>query len=164
MEKITRNDVLKEMNDMAWHNVLCYSANYAMTKPKAGSEAEWERAWAKAEIVDQMVKELPVRHDDRQTRCTSYPRTFVGRVNGWRCGADADGKPGDGTMEFSIENVGFILVDGDTRLFRLNDKCRDYLFNGRYKDDLQVRCDKGKGNLMRITANGVKCVQMEWAD
>ncbi len=54
---ITRLSVLKEMQDMAWHNLFCYSANYAMTRPKEGSEEQWAAAKAKADIIDQMIAE-----------------------------------------------------------------------------------------------------------
>lgn len=55
--EITRLSVLKNMRDMAWNNVFCYSANYGMTKPKEGYEAQWKEAKEKARLIDQMVKE-----------------------------------------------------------------------------------------------------------
>ena len=33
-----------EKIEMAFHNLLCYSANYAMTIPKEGFEQEWKDA------------------------------------------------------------------------------------------------------------------------
>lgn len=56
-KSITRLSVLKEMQDMAWHNLFCYSANYAMTKPKEGAEEQWAATKAKADIIDQMIAE-----------------------------------------------------------------------------------------------------------
>lgn len=63
---LTWADVLKEVENQAWNNVLAYSGNYAMTIPKKGFEAEWERAVAKAAVVGQIVQELPGGPADRQ--------------------------------------------------------------------------------------------------
>lgn len=57
---ITRDSVLKEMQDQAWNNVMAYSQNYAMTVPRKGFEADWKDALAKAGILNQMVDELPL--------------------------------------------------------------------------------------------------------
>jgi len=57
MSSITRLSILKEMQDRAWYDALCYSANYGMTKPKEGYEAQWKEAKEKARLIDQMVKE-----------------------------------------------------------------------------------------------------------
>lgn len=62
---ITRLNVLREMQDMAWHNVFCYSADWAMTRPKAGLEEEWSEATAKAEIVDLMVAEEKEKEENQ---------------------------------------------------------------------------------------------------
>jgi 5'(3')-deoxyribonucleotidase len=56
---VTRDSVLKEVQDQAWNNVMAYSKNYAMTLPKKGFEEDWKAALAKAGIVNQMVDELP---------------------------------------------------------------------------------------------------------
>ena len=58
MAEITRKTVLKEMQDMAWNNVFCYSKNYAMTQAKDGMEMQFVEAHTKALIIDQMLEEL----------------------------------------------------------------------------------------------------------
>ncbi len=55
--EITRDDVLNELQNQAWNNVLAYSENYAMTKSREGFEDEWKEATVKAGIIDQMVQE-----------------------------------------------------------------------------------------------------------
>ena len=58
MSQVTKRTILEEMKDMAWHNVYCYSANYAMSEPKEGMREDWETAIAKAKIIEQMLDEL----------------------------------------------------------------------------------------------------------
>jgi transcriptional regulator with XRE-family HTH domain len=54
----TRDEVLNELRDQAWNNVLAYSGNYLMTEPKDGYEADWKAATTKAEIIDQMAQDF----------------------------------------------------------------------------------------------------------
>lgn len=44
--------------DMACHNLLCYSANYAMTQPKKGYEKEWKEAQEEINIIESITKKL----------------------------------------------------------------------------------------------------------
>lgn len=52
-------DYLKRQRDMATHNLFCYSANYAMTKPKEGYEEEWRKAGRDCEIVEELLRIIP---------------------------------------------------------------------------------------------------------
>ena len=54
---MTRSDLFKKYYDMACHNLLCYSANYLMGKPKEGYEEEWEEARQEVEILEELIKE-----------------------------------------------------------------------------------------------------------
>ncbi len=56
--EITRDDVLNELQNQAWNNVLAYSENYAMTIARAGQEDLWKEATTKAAIIDQLVQEV----------------------------------------------------------------------------------------------------------
>jgi len=58
MAEITRETILKEMQDMAWHNVFCYSKTYGMTEAKEGMETQFAEAHAKALIIERMLAEL----------------------------------------------------------------------------------------------------------
>lgn len=49
-------EYLKRQRDMATHNLFCYSANYAMTKPKEGYEEEWRKAGRDCEIVEELLR------------------------------------------------------------------------------------------------------------
>jgi len=47
------------------NNVFAYSANWLMTVPKKGYENEWEKARIKADILEEMIKELePVGEEE----------------------------------------------------------------------------------------------------
>lgn len=49
-------EYLKRQRDMATHNLFCYSANYAMTKPKEGYEDEWHKAARDCELVEELLR------------------------------------------------------------------------------------------------------------
>lgn len=57
MEKM---DLLKKYLDMACHNLLCYSKNYAMSEPKEQFVQEWNEAQEEIELLKEMVKEINV--------------------------------------------------------------------------------------------------------
>ena len=42
-KKMTKLELLKEVQDMVNHNLLCYSKDYFMNNAKEGYETEWER-------------------------------------------------------------------------------------------------------------------------
>lgn len=59
-------EYLKECLDMAQHNQLCYSATYAMDRPKVGFEREYAEAVRDGQIVDELIamvkeKETPAK-------------------------------------------------------------------------------------------------------
>lgn len=56
-KKITRLELLKEVQDMVNHNLLCYSKDYFMNNAKEGYETEWERERQKAELLEEMIGE-----------------------------------------------------------------------------------------------------------
>jgi len=49
-------EYLERQRDMAAHNQFCYSANYAMTKPKEGYEEEWRKAGRDYELVEELLR------------------------------------------------------------------------------------------------------------
>jgi len=55
---MNRAELLKEYYNNEMNNVFAYSANWLMTVPKKGYENEWEKARIKADILDEMIKEL----------------------------------------------------------------------------------------------------------
>lgn len=56
-KKLTRLELLKEVQDMVNHNLLCYSKDYFMNNAKEGYETEWEREKQKAELLEEMIGE-----------------------------------------------------------------------------------------------------------
>lgn len=57
IKKITRLELLKEVQNMVNHNLLCYSKDYMMTHAKVGHETEWQQEKQKSELLDEMIKE-----------------------------------------------------------------------------------------------------------
>ena len=62
---MNRAELLKEYYNNEMNNVFAYSANWLMTVPKKGYENEWEKARIKADILEEMIKELePVGEEE----------------------------------------------------------------------------------------------------
>ena len=51
-------DFLKELEDSLYHNLLCYSENNSMDKPKEQFVKEWEKAKEKIGIVKEIRKDV----------------------------------------------------------------------------------------------------------
>ena len=51
----TITEYLRERREMADHNLFCYSATYAMDRPKEGCEKEFAEAVRDGEIVDELM-------------------------------------------------------------------------------------------------------------
>lgn len=66
-------EYLNECKEMAWHNRLCYSANYAMTKPKAGYEVQYSEAVRDCEIVDELLTIVQTRNLSEQAFSVDLP-------------------------------------------------------------------------------------------
>ena len=167
MNAINRRSVLQEMKDMAWHNVYCCSANYAMTEPKEGMRDDWEAALAKAKIIDRMLAELPghVQYDE-VSKSQRYYRKYVGDISSW--GTDvtrtSDPHPYVSTVELSLEGYG--ISDADTRIFHINHQLGiDYFLSGKYDIDRHERYDEGKYSTVEITVDSLGYIQeIRWAD
>ena len=52
-----RLELLQEMYNMATHNLLCYSENYLMDKPKENYKEEWNTEQEKLDILKEMIEE-----------------------------------------------------------------------------------------------------------
>lgn len=55
---MTRLDILQEAYEMAQHNLLCYSADYSMERPRKTSLREWKKAKEEVEILKVWIEEL----------------------------------------------------------------------------------------------------------
>jgi len=52
-----KKELLQKYYDLACHNLLCYSKNWAMTEPKEGYEVEWKQAKEECALLEEMIKE-----------------------------------------------------------------------------------------------------------
>jgi hypothetical protein len=52
-----KNALLQKYIDMESHNLLCYSENYGMTKPKPGHEQDWSEAKARITGLEGFLKD-----------------------------------------------------------------------------------------------------------
>lgn len=174
MKKITRNTILKEMQDMAWEDLFYYSSNYAMTEPKEGMADKWAEAKAKAEIVDQMVAELPFSHYDIKTDDLHYCRKFTGIIDGW--GADTthtdDPHLYIAEVNFAVEGVHDGLnpyQSRDVHHFKIDHQLGiDYLLSGQYDEERHARYNEGKDATVTLTVEvygGMNIIRaIDWAD
>ena len=167
MNYINKQSVLEEMKEMAWHNVLCYSENYAMTEPKDGMREDWEKALAKAKIIDRMLDELPIHIQyDEVMKMRRYLRKYVGHIGAWSSSITKteDPHPYVSLVEFDLEKSG--SYDSDSRLLRINHQLGiDYILSGQYDIDRHKRYDEGKTATLQITVDSLGIIQeMRWAD
>lgn len=54
---MNRLQLFKEMYEMSTHNLLCYSQNYLMTKPKLKFIQEWKREKEKVNLLKEIIVE-----------------------------------------------------------------------------------------------------------
>lgn len=158
--KITRGTVLREMQNMAWHNVLCCSKGYLMDDPKDGMEEQWAEARARAQVIDQMVAELPVQRYDEVTRNMRCSRKFVGTITGW-------GGTGQHIDRVSMEIEGTREGSGrDVRSFGVGSALvASFLGSGRYDTERHARYDEGKYDTVAVTVDEINNIHsIEWAE
>lgn len=80
---MTKRELLEKYYGMACHNLLCYSANYGMTKPRAGYEEEFKKAEEECELLKEMISELPSTSSEETLNAKNkYPFIIkeVGRI------------------------------------------------------------------------------------
>ena len=56
-EKAERYTILKDVLDMAEHNLMCYSKNLLMDEPKDGYEDKWNEQANKIRVLEKWIKE-----------------------------------------------------------------------------------------------------------
>lgn len=54
---MNRLQLLKEIYEQECHNLLCYSADYLMSEPKAGYDEEWKKEQEKVNLLNEMIAE-----------------------------------------------------------------------------------------------------------
>ena len=66
---MTREAILRKALDMASHNLLCCSANLAMTKPNEGYEEQHKAYAEEVKVLEEWIAEMisePISHQHRQ--------------------------------------------------------------------------------------------------
>lgn len=54
---MNRLELLKEFKELLNHNLLYYSSNYLMDKPKNDCDEEWKKTQEKLNIIEEMIEE-----------------------------------------------------------------------------------------------------------
>lgn len=54
---MNRLEIFNEMYDLSTYNLLCYSADYLMTKPKPEFVQEWKKAREKVNLLKEIIEE-----------------------------------------------------------------------------------------------------------
>lgn len=52
---MSKLEYLEDQRNMAYHNLMCYSRNLSMTRPKEGKEKEWNEAKEVCLIVESLI-------------------------------------------------------------------------------------------------------------
>lgn len=157
--KITRNAMLEELRDQLWNNVFSYSGNYAMTRPKEGDAGEWETALAKAELMDQIVAELPAVSQRFNQIIQEYE--YIRRSKGNVCSYDGSSK----MIDIAISGVGCGHNDRETRLLQVHPELLERFDSGVFLEEYYERESAGLPTIMTFDADCFnRVVAMEWQD
>ena len=62
---MNRMQLFKEMYEISNHNLLCYSENYHMKKPKVGYIKEWRREQEKVKLIKDLIIEEKQRRKEK---------------------------------------------------------------------------------------------------
>lgn len=151
-----REQFLRNCLELTSHNLMCYSASYAMTEPKAGFEAEYKEASEEVEMLQAWLKEFRPDRSDAM-------REFIGHINSVQYGKTYYGEPRAKEIEFEVD-TGECYTRGDERIFRLCVEVQDWFIGennscGRYdiEKDLRDSC------LLKITVDSINYVRyIEW--
>ena len=152
---MNRYDILKKAQDMAAHNLLCYSKTYGMDTPKDGQEAEWQSAKEELEIIDGMIAELPHRVNGEEMR------VYKGVVSSHSVMPTFDGGSYVDTVELSIDcgddyNV-LLRIDRETG--------EEWFINGRYDTERHARYAEGKSAKIRVYVDSINYIRkVEFTD
>lgn len=71
-----KRKLLEKLYDKACNNLLCYSANCLMDRAKEGYLSEWVEAKEECQLLEEMVKELPISKNEFQ---------YVGTIDSLYC-------------------------------------------------------------------------------
>ena len=55
---MNKMDLLKEVEEMLYHNLLCYSKNYLRNEPKKEYVKEWEKTNEQIGLVKEIMKDI----------------------------------------------------------------------------------------------------------
>lgn len=78
---MNRLELFEEMNQMYTHNLMCYSSNFLMTKPKKGYEKEWKEQNERLELIQELIEEEKGKREHGKVSLTfeqikaMYPNT-----------------------------------------------------------------------------------------
>ena len=65
-----RLQLYEEMYDLATHNLLCYSEDYLMTRPKANFIEQWKKEREKVDLLEEIIKEEKEKEVDKKISFT----------------------------------------------------------------------------------------------
>lgn len=152
-----REQFLRNRLEMASHNLMCYSADYSMTEPKEGFEAEYKEASEEVEMLQAWLKEFCPDRSDAM-------REFIGHINGTQCGKTWNGEPRATEIEFEVD-TGERYTRGDVRNFHLGVEVQGWFIGenntcGKYDKEK----DRRDSRLLKITVDSINFVRhIEWA-
>jgi len=157
---MTRETFLREKLEMASHNLMCYSKNYAMDTPKEGYEERYREAGAEVEMLKVWLKEF---HNTR----TDSTREFIGYISSTGYGKAYDGKRLATMLGFEVDTgVPYPFIYGDRRTFGIGPDVQSWFVGenggcGSY----DIEKDRRDSRLVRITVDVSDYVlSIEWVE
>lgn len=147
---MTKRELLQSKYEMACHNLLCYSANYGMTEPRAGFEKEWEKAVKECELLKIMLNEYPKENKELQ---------FIGTVSSTNISFNKI------NQEQYIESLVISDRDYNNRMFSIDYKPGKELLT-TYDTERHKRYDLNKNTEILFTINNFdQCItKWEWLE
>lgn len=146
---MTKKDLLKKRYEMACHNLLCYSKNYAMSEAKEGYEAQWKLANEECELLQEMIDEYV---DDR-----SCKTKFIGKISSYLVDIS---KVHD---EQFIKHLVISDRDGNHRMFEIDYEVGKEILSV-HDNERHERYDQGKDtNIIFTVRNSLASIESwEW--
>jgi hypothetical protein len=141
---------------MANHNLSCYSADYACTAPKKGSEADFKEAADEIQMLITWLKEFHTTHPETT-------REFIGYIEAISYGQTYDKQPRAKKIKFEVD-TGDDYCYGDVRIFDIGQEVQNWFIGpngtgGKY--DIERDCRHSR--LIKITVDKIEYVRaIEW--
>lgn len=156
---MTRKQILEKRLEMATHNLLCSSSNYAMDEPKPGSEDAFKEALEEVELLRVWLREF-------HGPCADSTVEYIGYISTIAHGKTYDGKPLCTEIELYI-SPDPAMPHGDMRILKVAQEAQHWFVGadgmccGRY----DIEKDRRDSRLVKLTVDTINYIRaIEWVE